>query len=155
MPEQNLLIEDCTDPLMWYSDKVGDVVPLVREDSECYWSREDAGFLNRVEKKDARIVSSEIKVSCDESNVGIDGHLKDPDEEDINSFQETFESLTENSQYVVSVEMMDGSEYEVSVFDPMCSDQEIRYHEHSSPNPPQELLNIPINEVKSLTFESF
>jgi len=53
-----LLIEQCPDSLMWYSDKVGETVPLVREETECYWSREDAGFLNRVEKEDAKIIES-------------------------------------------------------------------------------------------------
>lgn len=48
-----LRIDQCPDPMMWYADKVGQEVPFVREDDDAYWSREDAGFINRVEKEDA------------------------------------------------------------------------------------------------------
>jgi len=59
--ETMLFIERCSDSMMWYSDKVGETVPLAREETGCYWSREDAGYLNRVEKEDARIVEVELQ----------------------------------------------------------------------------------------------
>lgn len=59
MSDKLLFIEQCPDPMMWYSDKVGETVPFVREETQCYWSREDEGFINRVEKEDAKIVESD------------------------------------------------------------------------------------------------
>lgn len=56
-----LYIENCSDGLMWYADKVGKFVPFVREESDCYLSREPAGYTNIVKKQDARIVHVEIK----------------------------------------------------------------------------------------------
>jgi hypothetical protein len=46
----------CSDPLMWYREKVGDTVVLVREYEDCYMSREPAGYLNIVKLEDAEIV---------------------------------------------------------------------------------------------------
>lgn len=51
-----LRITGCTDPFMWYAGKVGEVVPFLREESDCYISREPAGYTNIVRKKDAQIV---------------------------------------------------------------------------------------------------
>lgn len=50
-----LLITDCHDSLMWYSDIIGQVVPYVRQydDEGYYMSREPAGFINIVYFKDA------------------------------------------------------------------------------------------------------
>lgn len=51
-----LKIVKCSDPLMWYQDKVGETVQLVREYEDCYMSREPAGYLNVVRLGDAEIV---------------------------------------------------------------------------------------------------
>lgn len=51
-----LRLLNCSDPMMWYRDKVGDVVAFVREYDDCYMSREPAGYLNIVKKQDAEIV---------------------------------------------------------------------------------------------------
>lgn len=54
-----LKIINCTDPMMWYRDSVGETVTLARHqdcDKEIYWSREPAGYLNIVHKKDAEVV---------------------------------------------------------------------------------------------------
>lgn len=45
----------CSSFMYWYRDMVGQSVPLVREDSEYYWAREPAGYLNIVNKNDAVI----------------------------------------------------------------------------------------------------
>jgi hypothetical protein len=42
--------------MMWYRDKVGDVVAFVREYEDCYMSREPAGYLNIVKKQDAELI---------------------------------------------------------------------------------------------------
>jgi len=46
----------CSDPMMWYRSKVGEVVAFVREYDDCYMSREPAGYLNIVKKQDAEII---------------------------------------------------------------------------------------------------
>ena len=51
-----LKIINCSDPLMWYRDKVGQTVPFLFKISEGYMSREDAGFTNIVLEKDAEII---------------------------------------------------------------------------------------------------
>jgi hypothetical protein len=51
-----LKIIQCSDPLMWYQNKVGETVQLVREYEDCYMSREPAGYLNVVRLEDAEIV---------------------------------------------------------------------------------------------------
>jgi hypothetical protein len=54
-----LKIINCTDSMMWYRDLVGQTVTLARHpdsDKEVYWSREPAGYLNIVHKKDAEVV---------------------------------------------------------------------------------------------------
>lgn len=54
-----LKITACRDPLMWYADKVGQLVGYCREWPEAYKSREDAGYINRVAFEDAEIVEKE------------------------------------------------------------------------------------------------
>lgn len=48
-----LLITGCRDRLMWYADKVGQRVAFLGEEPDCYLSREPAGFVNMVHKRDA------------------------------------------------------------------------------------------------------
>lgn len=55
-PGTGLRIVRCSDPQMWYADKIGQVVPFYGMWHEAYMSREDAGYLNRVEFCDAEIV---------------------------------------------------------------------------------------------------
>ncbi len=55
-PSVALLITGCTDPLMWYSGKVGKHVPYCGTWPEGYKSREDAGYLNIVRFEDAVLV---------------------------------------------------------------------------------------------------
>lgn len=45
----------CSDPNLWYANKVGQTVPLYA-DREDFWSREDAGYYNIVFRKDAELV---------------------------------------------------------------------------------------------------
>lgn len=56
--KKSLLIERCSDPMLWYAKLVGKKVPYIREypAEGCYISREPAGFTNIVHMKDARIV---------------------------------------------------------------------------------------------------
>lgn len=55
-----LEITGCRDSQMWYSNKIGKTVPLVKEEStekeNYYLSRETLGFINIVFKQDAKIV---------------------------------------------------------------------------------------------------
>lgn len=51
-----IYIKKCSDAMMWYADKVGRTVPFIREESDCYLSREPAGYTNIVKKDDADIV---------------------------------------------------------------------------------------------------
>lgn len=57
-----LLITGCSDPHMWYAHLVGQRVPLLRIEPDCYISREPAGYTNIVKHCDAEIVSAE---ECD------------------------------------------------------------------------------------------
>lgn len=57
---KELLIKKCSDPQLWYAELVGQKVELLREDSEGYWSREPAGYLNVVRREDAEVVDDEL-----------------------------------------------------------------------------------------------
>ena len=54
-----LKIINCSDSMMWYRKKVGQLVPLVEVYSDCYMSREPAGYKNIVKLEDAEIVEVE------------------------------------------------------------------------------------------------
>jgi hypothetical protein len=41
---------------MWYAGLVGELVPFLREEHDCYLSREPAGYVNIVKKSDAEVV---------------------------------------------------------------------------------------------------
>lgn len=58
---QMLEITGCSRPGMWYADKVGQLVPYVGwwQEERCYKSREPAGYINRVELADAKVVDVE------------------------------------------------------------------------------------------------
>jgi len=51
-----LRITSCSDPLMWYADKVGKCVPFLKEYDDYYMSREDEGFANIVKLQDAEVI---------------------------------------------------------------------------------------------------
>jgi hypothetical protein len=61
---KKLKIIQCRDHLMWYSRKVGQLVPYLGEDVDfkgpIYWSREDAGYKNMVFQCDAEIVEVDV-----------------------------------------------------------------------------------------------
>lgn len=50
-----LRIKKCSDSLMWYRGKVGQLVPLVQIFDDCYMSLEPAGYKNIVKLEDAEI----------------------------------------------------------------------------------------------------
>lgn len=54
-----LRIIGCDDPMMWYADMVGELVPYCGKWREAYKSREPTGYINRVEFGDAEIVTLE------------------------------------------------------------------------------------------------
>mgnify|MGYP001814787034 CR=1 FL=1 len=53
---RGLKITSCVDPSMWYANMIGDVVPFVRDEDDCYISKEPSGHTNIVHKQDAEIV---------------------------------------------------------------------------------------------------
>jgi len=55
-----LLITGCSDSLMWYADKIGKEVTFIREESDCYLSRDNGGYINIVKKCDAKIIDNII-----------------------------------------------------------------------------------------------
>ena len=52
-------IAKCSDPQMWYADKIGQLVAYISETEDEYISREDAGYLNIVKKSDAELLKIE------------------------------------------------------------------------------------------------
>lgn len=54
---KKILVKKCDDPQMWYAQKIGQEVVFLGEDTDEYISREDAGFINIVKKKDAEIIT--------------------------------------------------------------------------------------------------
>lgn len=55
-PSRALLITGCTDPSMWYAEKVGMYVPYCGTWPEGYKSREGTGYSNIVRFEDAIII---------------------------------------------------------------------------------------------------
>lgn len=49
-------INSAKDHLMWYANKIGEIIPVERVDDKYYWCREDAGFINIVHRVDASVV---------------------------------------------------------------------------------------------------
>ena len=58
-----LKVNQCSDSLLWYNKKVGQLIPYLGEDEDrrgpIFWSREDAGYKNIVFQCDAEIVEVE------------------------------------------------------------------------------------------------
>ena len=55
----------CSDPLMWYRDKVGQEVPYLYSLSDCHMGREDCGLANIVMKEDCEIIIKNNKYESD------------------------------------------------------------------------------------------
>ncbi|MFT0211817.1 hypothetical protein VQ643_04275 [Pseudomonas sp. F1_0610] len=51
-----LKITQSPDPRMWYAHLIGKCVPLLREETDCYISRQPQGYINIVKKADAKRV---------------------------------------------------------------------------------------------------
>ena len=49
----------CTDPMLWYADKVGELVPFLGTWPEAFKSKEDAGYVNIVKFEDGVVVDIE------------------------------------------------------------------------------------------------
>lgn len=54
--KEKLEIISCGDSMMWYNDHIGETFDLIREDMRYFWCIEPAGFINVVEKKDAKLI---------------------------------------------------------------------------------------------------
>lgn len=63
-----LLIERCSDALLWYAPLVGQLVPNLGWDESLpgWWSREPAGFKNIVRARDASAVVVGVAVEVPE-----------------------------------------------------------------------------------------
>lgn len=59
--QKKLLIIKCSDPLMWYADKIGQIVPYLGEKYGFYTSREDAGHTNVVNMDDAILIDDDYE----------------------------------------------------------------------------------------------
>ena len=46
----------CTDPMLWYADKVGELVPFLGTWPEAFKSKEGAGYVNIVKFEDGMVV---------------------------------------------------------------------------------------------------
>lgn len=53
-----LLIKGCSDPLRWYANMIGRIVPFLGDVGDEYKSREPAGFVNFVQYEDASILTA-------------------------------------------------------------------------------------------------
>ena len=60
-----LKIVKCNDPLMWYSDKIGELVPYLGDTGSEYRSREGAGYVNFVKREDAEVVHGQTSGTQD------------------------------------------------------------------------------------------
>lgn len=54
-----LKIIGCSDPHMWYSNRIGDTVDCRSREDDIYWSRDSGGYVNIVYVKDAILVDDE------------------------------------------------------------------------------------------------
>ena len=48
-----ILIHNCTDPLMWYKNCIGDTFNMLRVEDDNFLVRDNKGFINIVKLKDA------------------------------------------------------------------------------------------------------
>lgn len=59
-----LRITGCSDPMMWYSKRIGDIVPYLGTDMDfkgpIYWSRDNGGYKNIVFQRDAEVEEIDV-----------------------------------------------------------------------------------------------
>lgn len=71
---KQLLIKQCSDPMRWYANLIGQYVPLVRDNGQEWQSREPAGYINFVQYEDAGIIEhcwdGGTKETCDCPDCG-------------------------------------------------------------------------------------
>lgn len=48
----HVLIQRCSDPHMWYADRVGQEIRIERVDHDGLWAREPAGYINIIKFED-------------------------------------------------------------------------------------------------------
>lgn len=82
-----LYITGVSDPMMWYRDKVNQMVELVKEYDDCYMAREDAGYINVVRKCDAHVVH-EISIEDFTQPVTFKTEIDNKKDEYLNILQE-------------------------------------------------------------------
>lgn len=63
-----LKIIDCSDSLMWYRNRIGDIVDFIGEDEQYYWSRDNGGYKNIVKKRDGLIMDFNLNLTQDETD---------------------------------------------------------------------------------------
>ena len=52
------------DPSMWYSDKVGEYLDVISVDDEFYWTYDDGGYFNIINKRDViKIVDRDYSIN--------------------------------------------------------------------------------------------
>lgn len=56
-----VLIKKSSNPLFWYSNMIGQQVPLLREESDVYICREPSGYTNIVRKTDGERIDGKSK----------------------------------------------------------------------------------------------
>ncbi len=55
MSDVGILIQQCTDPLRWYHDKIGEIVPFLSDEGNEWKSREPSGCVNFVQYNDGEL----------------------------------------------------------------------------------------------------
>lgn len=66
-PNKSLKITQCSDGMMWYADKIGQVFPYLGEwPGDGYVSREPAGFINVVKFGDAEVIDVPFQEGADQ-----------------------------------------------------------------------------------------
>ena len=70
-----LLIERCSDPLLWYAPLVGQTVPNLGYDQTLpgWWSREPEGWRNLVYERDASPVVVSVDVEVPDGPAPVNG----------------------------------------------------------------------------------
>ena len=62
MTNKTLLITGCSDGMMWYAKRIGQMAEMLGEGTDTkgsfYWSREPGGYKNIILKQDAQIVEA-------------------------------------------------------------------------------------------------
>lgn len=51
-PNHPVMIQRCSDPHMWYANRVGQLIPIIKVDQDGLWAREPAGYINIIKFED-------------------------------------------------------------------------------------------------------